>query len=73
MYVFHVVIMSPCKYCKVNKDRLCFYDVQIQGEGEGVKFRILARAEKLSPGLKTLATLDINLKSLPATLTDHNS
>ena len=33
MYVFHVVITSPCKYCKVNKDRLCFYDVQIQGKG----------------------------------------
>ena len=58
MYVFHVVIASPCKYCKVNKDRLCFYDVQIQGGGGG-KFRILARAEKLSPGLETLATLDI--------------
>ena len=32
---------------------------RFRARGGRVKFRILARAEKLSPGLETLATLDI--------------
>ena len=61
--------MSPCKYCKVNKDRLCFCDVQFQGMcvwGGGVKFRILAGSRTQYP-----YHFRHNLKSFPAT--DHNS